>query len=342
MQVHQKKPEKQTEKKVLAAQGAAGFHKLGYMAGPLFFYLCGTAVTEGILSILFVLFVVLSGTEAAKTGLVPFLAQNAYWLLAAGSGILLPAFFLRRYHADWQRRVTGDPPRFQERESGVDKCGPIRLFLDIPQKGLLFLTALLAAIGLTAGVNLLSSMGLPVLEGVAEENAAMQSTNAWVVFLVTVGIVPFFEELVFRGLCYRRIRDYFGFGTAALVSAAAFGMLHGNLGQALFAFGMGLFLAWVYERSNMLAAAVLCHAAANAVNFVLLAIEAGWVSLGKIFTAAENAGALSAQPAPVAGNSGGAALLLFLTAGGCFVFLIRRLSERLPREVYRLYTGKQA
>lgn len=90
----------------------------------------------------------------------------------------------------------------------------------------------------------------------------LQSMETSIPFFVTiaVGILgPFIEELIFRGLVYRRARDYFGFVPAVLISAALFALIHGNMQQGVFAFFAGIFLALLYEHYGTIAAPVIFH-----------------------------------------------------------------------------------
>ena len=96
----------------------------------------------------------------------------------------------------------------------------------------------------------------------ASQEALFQSN----LLLQIIGIglfVPFVEELVFRGLVYGKMRRLFSFRVAAAVSAALFALYHGNIVQLVYAFPMGLLLAWSYERWGSLSAPVLLHIGAN-------------------------------------------------------------------------------
>lgn len=96
----------------------------------------------------------------------------------------------------------------------------------------------------------------------ASQEALFQSN----LLLQIIGIglfVPFVEELVFRGLVYGKMRRLFSFRAAAAVSAALFALYHGNIVQLVYAFPMGLLLAWSYECWGSLSAPVLLHIGAN-------------------------------------------------------------------------------
>lgn len=82
--------------------------------------------------------------------------------------------------------------------------------------------------------------------------------------LLAVGILgPIAEELTFRGLIFRRMKDSMGTFMAVLLSSLLFGIYHGNVIQFIYAFLMGLVLAIIYHRTGTLWTAVLAHIAAN-------------------------------------------------------------------------------
>ena len=88
--------------------------------------------------------------------------------------------------------------------------------------------------------------------------------------LVTCLITPLIEELVFRGYGFFLLRREFGFLGAALLSAAAFGLFHGDVSQSLYGFCMGLLLAHTAEQLSSLSACILFHICANVTSFFLL------------------------------------------------------------------------
>ncbi len=88
--------------------------------------------------------------------------------------------------------------------------------------------------------------------------------------LVTVAVlVPISEELLFRGLIYRRIRSYAGVGTAIFSSALYFAFYHGNLLQGIYAFILGVLFAYVYERFQNLLAPIAMHIGSNVMSVLI-------------------------------------------------------------------------
>ena len=93
--------------------------------------------------------------------------------------------------------------------------------------------------------------------------------------IIAVGILtPVVEELIFRGLIYRRLRWMLDAKWAAVVSALIFAVFHGNLLQGIYAFAIGLLLAFVFERYHHVLAPILIHVGANVISVLLSENEA--------------------------------------------------------------------
>ena len=85
----------------------------------------------------------------------------------------------------------------------------------------------------------------------------------WLLFL-TVGILaPIAEELIFRGLVFRRMKDFMKPWMAIVLSGLLFGIYHGNMIQFLYASLMGILLAVIYHRTGTLWTSILAHVVAN-------------------------------------------------------------------------------
>ena len=93
--------------------------------------------------------------------------------------------------------------------------------------------------------------------------------------IVNYGLIkPLEEELVFRGLIYGRLEQYFSKRISILVSAFLFGAYHRNIVQAFYGFLMGCLLAWSFERYKSLKAPLLVHGAANVAVYLVGSITA--------------------------------------------------------------------
>jgi membrane protease YdiL (CAAX protease family) len=95
--------------------------------------------------------------------------------------------------------------------------------------------------------------------------------------LLAVLVAPVVEELYFRGVVFRSLRDRHGFWVGAVVSGLIFGLVHyvpapwqdSMLLQSIMVF-TGIALAWIYERRGNLVANVAAHMAFNAVGIALI------------------------------------------------------------------------
>lgn len=94
--------------------------------------------------------------------------------------------------------------------------------------------------------------------------------------IITLCIMgPLLEELVYRGLVYRRFQEKGSRITAAAGSAVIFGAMHFNLVQGIYAFAAGLLLAYIVAKTGSLATAAAAHGAMNLVS--VLWTETGWL-----------------------------------------------------------------
>ena len=82
-------------------------------------------------------------------------------------------------------------------------------------------------------------------------------------FLALCVVIPIVEELLYRGIVYKRAADWLGVRYAVAVSAVIFGLIHMNLVQFLYAALFGLLLAYFVEVTGNLTGAIAAHMAAN-------------------------------------------------------------------------------
>lgn len=92
---------------------------------------------------------------------------------------------------------------------------------------------------------------------------AMQPIELLVFLILQVIAGPLSEELLLRGLIYRRLRTWCRMTAAVMVSSLIFALLHWNASQLLYAFFFGIVLAFLYEGSGRLRDAAAAHVSAN-------------------------------------------------------------------------------
>jgi len=89
--------------------------------------------------------------------------------------------------------------------------------------------------------------------------------------IVIGGLAPVGEELFFRGFMLTRLRRVWSAGPAILLTAIAFGVIHGEWVHGVLATGIGIYLGLVTERSGSVVPAVICHVANNTASVLLSA-----------------------------------------------------------------------
>lgn len=110
-----------------------------------------------------------------------------------------------------------------------------------------------------------------ILKGSSVNNVVYDVTDSvslWFNALVMVIVAPVFEEYIFRKLLVDRLVQ-FGEGAAVLMSALMFGLFHGNLNQFIYAFTLGLFLAFIYVKTRSIKYTVVLHMLVNLLGGVV-------------------------------------------------------------------------
>jgi len=98
----------------------------------------------------------------------------------------------------------------------------------------------------------------------------MQYSVSLVEGLIIFGfVIPFVEEMIFRGVLYNKLKEYFVPVWSVFLSAMIFGMYHGNIVQLVYAFLMGSVMAYVYEKTKRFSMPVMMHCLANIVVYIM-------------------------------------------------------------------------
>jgi membrane protease YdiL (CAAX protease family) len=141
----------------------------------------------------------------------------------------------------------------------------------VPARGILAMI-----VGILALSQALESLALLVgvgpganLDWIARTLATATPLTLALAVLVIGGLAPVGEELFFRGFMLTRLRQVWRAGPAIVVTALAFGLIHGEWVHGLLATGIGLYLGLVTVRSGSVIPAVICHVANNTASVVL-------------------------------------------------------------------------
>lgn len=174
-----------------------------------------------------------------------------------GIALLLVHRFLREHGIGWSQGFG-----FRNHRWRAVGLGAVVAFLAMPAG---------------AGLQIVSAYFLQRLNVAPAEQQAVEVLRSSVAVpsrivlgLVTIILVPIAEEVLFRGLLYRWVKQL-GFPRIAIWSTAVlFGAIHLNLAIFLPLTVLALALTWLYERTENLLASITAHSIFNALNFVML------------------------------------------------------------------------
>lgn len=216
------------------------------------------------------------------------------------------------------RYFTGDTKRLKE----TGRYGVEPAKKELIKNGILAVIAA-AALGIAVNDILVMTPLVDVSEGFAEANGAFFGGMMIFELLGSCLVIPVAEELLYRGIVYRRIKALLmneGVGAedavsvaifpAMLISAIIFGLVHANVVQFIYAAILGVFLAFLLEKTNCIYICILGHIAAN-----LIAVLR------------ENTGILQFAYEPTAAGIGFTVLMLVIAAA-LIVYLVREYQHR--------------
>ncbi len=105
-----------------------------------------------------------------------------------------------------------------------------------------------------------------------------ESTEKYLIFFTFfVALVgPVIEEIFFRGFTYKAFRTRFGVKAAILASSAIFALLHMNFIAFVPIFFLGIFLAYLYEKTGSLVPSMTVHMLHN---LIMVFLTLGFKSL---------------------------------------------------------------
>ena len=134
------------------------------------------------------------------------------------------------------------------------------------------------AFGFIIGVLILSVLLEPLLHGGREQGLSPdewqpEHARAFLLNGVLVStVVPFAEELFFRGLGVRALQ-FFGGMSAVVITGLVFGFSHGVLGALPPLVLFGIALGWIRLRSGSVWPGVLAHGFFNAIGILVVYLQ---------------------------------------------------------------------
>jgi membrane protease YdiL (CAAX protease family) len=96
-----------------------------------------------------------------------------------------------------------------------------------------------------------------------QSNAGLQDANLLLLTLGVVILIPFAEELLFRGIVTEEFRRVAPDWLAIVLGGIIFALVHGNLVQILYVLPLGLLLGAAYIWTNSIWSPILIHVVFN-------------------------------------------------------------------------------
>ena len=102
-----------------------------------------------------------------------------------------------------------------------------------------------------------------------------ESSLLWPLFAIGILVGPLAEEFFFRGLFFPGLKSKMSVFPAIIITAALFATLHLNWAGWLPIFGLGILLAYSYEKTGSLLVPIFIHVIHNGLflTFTVLAYE---------------------------------------------------------------------
>ncbi len=149
--------------------------------------------------------------------------------------------------------------------------------------GNLFFLALIALgcqIVIGSGMELIHPYFEKIMQEYNELIQEFMHGNAIVVFITTVILAPFSEELLFRGVIMKKVQRIAPAFAAILIQAILFSLFHMNIVQSLYTLPAGLALGYVAYKFKSIKASIVLHMIFNALSYVMIMPENTIIFIG--------------------------------------------------------------
>ena len=132
---------------------------------------------------------------------------------------------------------------------------------------------LISGLAVQVTVSMCLNLILPLFPQTFERYSALIESivggSVIISVISTAVLAPIAEELIFRELMTKQLRQLFPFWLANIIQALAFGVYHMNIVQGIYAFFLGLLFGYVTYRMRSVWASIMLHGIVNASGLVL-------------------------------------------------------------------------
>jgi membrane protease YdiL (CAAX protease family) len=126
----------------------------------------------------------------------------------------------------------------------------------------------IVTIAIALGVSIPIISLIPIPEFVKQAFLSMSDDHGVYPFITLVIAAPILEELIFRGIILDGFLKIYSPSKSIILSSILFGLVHLNPWQFLSGLFIGVFMGWIYYRTNSLWLTIIIHASLNLFSFV--------------------------------------------------------------------------
>lgn len=117
---------------------------------------------------------------------------------------------------------------------------------------------------------------IPGLDMGQQQNLGLSDLTGWyeyvAVFVLLVLVAPIFEEIIFRGYLYGKLRRYSSMVIATLITSAGFGVVHGQVNVAIIVGLLSIMMCIVREKFDSIYPTILMHMFQNGFSYLMIFI----------------------------------------------------------------------
>lgn len=134
-----------------------------------------------------------------------------------------------------------------------------------------YFNILILGIGITILLLFLSSILTKLIPSYNEVvNQLATSRGSALQLIITIALIPIYEEIFYRGIIFEYLRKNFNIIVAIVVQALVFGVMHLNLVQGIYTFILGIVLALIYMYSESILGNITVHIIFNLLGILII------------------------------------------------------------------------
>lgn len=134
-----------------------------------------------------------------------------------------------------------------------------------------YFNIIILGIGITILLLFLSSILTKLIPSYNEvANQLATSRGSALQLIITIVLIPIYEEIFYRGIIFGYLRKNFNIIVAVILQALVFGFMHLNLVQGIYTFFLGIVLALIYMYSDSILGNITVHITFNLLGILII------------------------------------------------------------------------